>query len=106
MNMEKMQMLKHKICEEIENLSGKDMSSSNLEALFKLTTVCKNLCKMMDAEDGEEEYSQRNSYQDGYSGRMHYVRGHYSRDGMSRRSYDGGSYEGESYYSQGGGKRK
>lgn len=104
---DKMKKYEDMLCRELDKIEmevGKSggMTSGILDALHKITDTIKNLKKIemlgeggashnsygryysRDGEwrangsyDGGDSY---NSYDDGYSGRMHYVRGHYSRD--------------------------
>lgn len=79
--------LKDKLCKELEEYGSKDkMDVGALEIVDKLAHTIKNLDKIIEKYEEEEEYS---NY-DGQSGNM----GGYSRRGYSRRGssyYDGGS---------------
>lgn len=74
--------LKDKLMEELEEYSRKDLSAGSLDVIDKLSHTIKNLCKIMEDEEG---YSR----EDG-SMRMN---GTVYRGG----SYRGGSYRGGSY---------
>lgn len=69
-----------KLCKELDNQLGKELTGQQLDTMQKLTATIHYLDKMME-EEGEDEYSER-SYRGGRS----------YRDG--RRSYEGRSYEG------------
>lgn len=73
--------LKDKLCKELEGYGERgELSASILETVDKLAHAIKNIDKIIETYEMEEEGSYRNSY-DG-------------RDGAYRRSYDmGGSYE-------------
>ena len=108
--MHKLYELKEMLCEELEKYGDKrDLSTGSLEVVDKLAHAIKNIDKII--ESGEEGYSERYMYDDGYSmGRGSYARGkgrnakrdsmgRYSSDGYSR-NYDGsydGSYRGGNY---------
>lgn len=86
--------LKETLCEELEKFARKDnFSTGDLDIIKKLTSSIKNLCIIMEDDDGgysqnSGNYSRNDggsSYDGGYSYRggrsgKHYVRGHYSRD--------------------------
>lgn len=91
-----MEEIKDKLCRELEQMAGREISPSNLEVIHKLTDSIKNIKKieMLDGDDGYSSrgywdargtYGSDGSYdRDGsYRSRRgtHYVRGHYSRDG-------------------------
>lgn len=106
--MHKLYELKEMLCEELEKYGDKrDLSTGSLEVVDKLAHAIKNIDKII--ESGEEGYSERYMYDDGYSmndggsyarGRGRNARrdamGRYSREG-SYRGYDGGSYRGGNY---------
>lgn len=95
------------ICDEIDKIAEKGLTTSNLESAYKLVDMYKDL-KTVDAME-EAGYSEAMSYDgdsmamrgkngrysrdDGMSNRQHYVRGHYSREGGN--SY--GDYASERY---------
>lgn len=73
--------LKEKLCEELKEYGGQEMSVGSLDVVDKLTHTIKNLDKIIEAYD--EEYSED--------------MGGESYDGSYRGSYRGGSYRGGSY---------
>ncbi|MBO7670063.1 MAG: hypothetical protein J6S60_05690 [Oscillospiraceae bacterium] len=88
--------LKEMLMKELEEYGRKrDMSTGTLEVVDKLAHTIKNLCKIIEAAEEEEEgYSGRGgSYRGGSYGS--YARG--GRGGQGGGSYRGGSYEGGSY---------
>jgi hypothetical protein len=86
--------LKDKLCEELKEYGGQEMSVGSLDVVDKLTHTIKNLDKIIEAYD--EEYSEdmgRESYEGSYRGGMRSYRG--GRDGRSYRrgrSYARGRY--------------
>ena len=86
--------LKEMLMKELEEYGRKkDMSTGSLEVVDKLAHTIKNLCKIIEAAEEEEE---------GYSGRGGSYRGgsygSYARGGrQGGGSYRGGSYRGGSY---------
>ena len=85
--MKELMNLKHMLCEELEEYGrSPELSKSSLEMIDKLAHACKNVCKIIEAKEGEE-YSvaggsyRGGSYEDSY-------RGGYSRDGYY---YDDGN---------------
>lgn len=103
-----MEELREMLCREIDEISeGGDLNPRDVEMLYKLTTILKNIEKVMPMDEYSREggggYSQRRRYysRDGggdweasgryghgydeggnsYASRgQHYVRGHYSRE--------------------------
>lgn len=98
--------LKEMLCYEVDEITSRgSMTARDVEMLFKLTTILKNIDKVMPMDghswdggqggdysqrrrysrDGDWEARGRYGYDDGgnsYRNRgQHYVRGHYSRDG-------------------------
>lgn len=76
--------LKEMLCEELEELSHRELTLGDLETVHALTDTIKNIYKIvvLDKEVGDEmggKYSRDSSYATRRKG-MHYVRGHYSRD--------------------------
>lgn len=53
--------LKDKLMRELEQYGKKDMTAGTLEVVDKLSHAIKNICKIMEAAEGEEGYSQRGS---------------------------------------------
>ncbi len=101
--------LKEKLCEELKEFGGKEMSVGDLEVVDKLSHAIKNLDKIIETyEETEASYAGGGSYENGGSyrqgGRSYrsYARGrgtsarrdsmgrYSSRGGRSGRSYDGG----------------
>lgn len=86
--------LKDKLCEELKEYGGQEMSVGSLDVVDKLTHTIKNLDKIIEAYD--EEYSEdmgREPYDNSY--RMGSYRGGSYRDGRSYRrgrSYARGRY--------------
>ena len=103
MDMRQLEELKDKLMRELKMVSGKEqMTLADISMIDTLTHAIKNLCKVMEEEEGYSGgdwmangsyggYRGRGSYGDGYSNR-HYVRGHYSRDAYGRDSYGNQSY--------------
>lgn len=91
--MEKLNNLKHRLCDELSAFADRDISSTNLAMIDTLAHATKNICKIIEICE-DEEYSNEGSYA---RGRGRYAKrdamGRYSRDEMSR-SY--GSYDGYS----------
>ena len=83
--MQKLYMLEEKLCKELEELSGKELSKSNLEVIDLLTHAMKSLATYMAMKGASESGGSYNSYGMG------------SYDNRSFRSYNGGSYENGSY---------
>lgn len=85
-----------KLCKELDNQFGKEISAGTLDTMHKLTGTIHYLDEMMN--DGQDEYSER-SYRDGrsyrYDGGRSYDDGRSmrrNRDSMGRysRNYSGG----------------
>ena len=68
--------LKEKLCDELKDYGTKEVTASNLEVIDKLAHATKNIDKIIEAYEGQDEYSSR-MYPDGMGGSY---RG-YSRDG-------------------------
>lgn len=82
--------LKDKAIKELELYGGKDrLDASDWEVIDLLAHTTKNLCKVIDSYEEEEEYSHRG----GYSRRDPYMDDHRSyarrRDSMGRYSREG-----------------
>lgn len=85
--------LKEKLCKELEGYGERgELSASILETVDKLAHAIKNLDKIIEMYEMEEEGSYRDgSYRDGsYEGGSY--RRSYDMGGNYRRSYDDGSY--------------
>ena len=76
--------LKDKLVEELENLNRKELTNSNLDMIDKLAHAAKNICKIIESDDGE--YSQRYSRYYPMDRGMSYAR---KRDSMGRYSRHG-----------------
>lgn len=104
MDYRKMDEFYEKLCKELENQLGKELSANTLDTMFKLTGTVHYLDKMM--EEADDEYSERSyrgdrSYRDGrrsYRDGRSYEGGHSMRRGQRRDSM--GRYSRE--YSRGG----
>lgn len=99
--------LKEMLCKELEEYGRKgEMSAGSLEIIDKLAHAIKNICKIIEAYEEEEEYSGNyggGSYAGGQGGNQ--GGGNYSRArGGSRYSRTGGSYRGGSSYARGRGR--
>lgn len=83
--------LKEKLLQELEEYGAKELSTGTLEVVDKLSHAIKNICKIIEMKEEEEEYSgtMGGSYQRGGGNR-----GGSRQGGGSNR---GGSYEGGSY---------
>lgn len=99
MDMRQLEELKEKLMRELKMVSNKDqMTLADISMIDTLTHAIKNLCKVMEEEEGYSggdwmangSYRGRGSYGDDYSNR-HYVRGHYSRNDGSY-GHEGHSY--------------
>lgn len=111
--MKYMDDLKHKLCEEVDAIAKKsDLAMSDIEKLYKMTDIIKNLekIKMYDeyGDSEEDQYSERRGR--GRNAKRDSM-GRYARDGGSYRSggsyADGGSYDsGGSYAEEGGSSRR
>lgn len=93
MNMKKLYELRDKLCEELEAYYERELTSSTLDTIDKLTHTIKNLDKIIDrCEESEYSNTYGGSYRMpyGYSGRNYYdYRGGVARrDGAGR--FDGG----------------
>ena len=101
--MTKLEDLKKKLCEQLEEYAGKELSSASLDVVDKLTHTIKNLDKIIDKyeekEYGNSYYGSGNSYGrmpmmpysygNGYDGGNSFARGrNVRRDSMGR--YSGG----------------
>lgn len=101
--MEYMEMLKGKICKEIDKQAekGGELTKDSLEIIYKLSDTYKNLLKIeMLEENAENGYSEDG----GWVARGIYGRGNSYDSGMNypHDSYDGGM----SYARRGGGNRR
>lgn len=103
--MESLYRLKDLLCDQVEEIVAKnDITPTELDRVYKVVDVIKDICTIDAMEEVGEEYddemSYRGSYEGGgYSGR----RGGYSRAGRSNRgSYEGGGYSSRRGYSRAG----
>lgn len=103
--------LKEKLMKELEEYGRKgEMSTGSLEVVDKLAHSIKNLCKIIELAEEEEEYSMAGgsrggggrSYRDGrsYEGGNSYARGGRRRDSRGRYSSAGYSYGNEDMIEQ------
>lgn len=89
--MQKLYMLEEKLCKELEELSGKELSKSNLEVIDLLTHAMKSLATYMAMKESSGGSYNGGSYNNGRS---------YSA--YDNRSFRGGSYGDGSYNDRGG----
>lgn len=87
--------LKDKLLQELEEYGTKELSAGTLDVVDKLSHAIKNLCKIIEMKEDEEEYS--GDMMGGMGGT--YARG--GNRGGSRGNMGGGSYRG-SYEGRGG----
>lgn len=81
--------LKEKLCDELKEYGGKDLSAGTLDVVDKLAHAVKNIDKIIEVyEDEGEGYSSR-TYPDGMGGSYRYSREgrNMNRNGGSYRSY-------------------
>jgi hypothetical protein len=88
--------LKDKLLQELEEYGSKELSAGTLDVVDKLSHAVKNLCKIIEMKEDEEEYS-GDMMGNRMMGGTSYARGGNrggSRGGSSRGSYEGlgGSY--------------
>lgn len=94
--MKKLYEIKNSFKEKLEELAGREVTSSTIELAEKLTTVIKNIDKIIMCAEKEGEYSGKGSYGSyGYDssndGSYARGRGRYAkRDSMGRYSRDDG----------------
>ena len=105
--MDELYKLKEMLCKELEEYGSKgEMSAGSLATIDTLAHALKNLDKIIEAKEMEDE----GSYMDGgsYRGGGSYARGGrggYSREGGSYRGGQGGSYaRGRNQYSRRSGR--
>lgn len=93
-----MERLMDTLMRELENISNKGLTTSNLDTAYKIVKMYNKL-KEVEHWDNESGNSYNGgSYNDGSSSRRsHYVRGHYSRDGYNNGDSYGGYSSGDSY---------
>lgn len=97
--MHKLMDLKERLCRELEEYADKDgLDVGGLEVVDKLAHAVKNIGKIIEMMDEEEEYSMAGgrSYRGSYEGGGSYRGGSYEGG-----SYGGGSYERGGYSSRG-----
>lgn len=96
--------LKEMLCKELEEYGAKkDLTAGSLEVVDKLAHTIKNINKIIESYEDEEEYSNADGpYRDGMTGNM--GGGSYARGG--RGGNRGGTYRGryESSYARGRGR--
>lgn len=93
--------LKEKLMKELEEYGSQDMSAGSLEVVDKLAHAIKNICKIIEAYEEEEGYSE-----DGRGGSYRYS---YEGGGSGNRRYSyeggrGGQGGGNGSYARGGGR--
>lgn len=82
--------LKEKLCKELKKYNDKELTKESLEIVDKLSHACKNLDKIIEKYEEEEDggsYASYNSYGGSYEGSY---RGNSNRS--NRGSYNNGSY--------------
>ena len=104
--MDKLYDLKEKLLKELEGYGSKaNLNASDLDIAMKLSSAVKNLCKIIDGEEGEGYSSRGYAYGRDHSvepGRDMSYRGSYAR-GRRRAPRDSmGRYSGEMGYSRHG----
>lgn len=103
MDIKVLEKIKHSLFETLEQFSKRGDMVSNIKPLHDITSTLKNICKIMELEEGYSEggYEMGGSYRgssyrggmdDGYSERRRDRMGRYSRDG---RVYNGYSQHGD-----------
>lgn len=96
--------LKEMLCKELEEYGAKkDLTAGSLEVVDRLAHTVKNLDKIIESYEDEEEYSNADGpYRDGMTGNMGGTS--YARDG--RRNGRGGTYRGryDGSYARGRGR--
>lgn len=76
--MNELHELKDRLVDELKNYGRQELTASNLEKIDMLAHAAKNVCKIIESDDG-------------YSGRYSYRRdsmGRYSRDGLADKLHD------------------
>ena len=91
--------LKEKLMKELEEYGTQDMSAGTLQVVDTLAHTIKNICKIIEASEGEE-YSMRGgqgggNYSRNYGGGRYAYEG--GRGGGNRYAYEGGQGGGSSY---------
>lgn len=82
--MQELYELRDKLCKELKEYSRKDITASSLTMVDTLAHALKNIDKVIEkCEEEEEGYSMRPSFESGS------MRGSYAMDGYSRRPMDG-----------------
>lgn len=76
--------LKEKLMKELEEYGKQELTAGSLEVVDRLSHAVKNICKIIESYEMEEDYSMR----DGNSNRYSRTGYRYSRDGNGTR--DGG----------------
>lgn len=93
--MKKLYELKDSLCEKLKEYSGKEVTTSTLDIMEKLSTTIKNIDKILMMNEEDSNYSRGYAHPDGgfYSNSYNnsYGRGRYARrDSMGRYSRDDG----------------
>ena len=107
--MEKLYNLKERLVKELEGYGSKaNLNASDLDIAMKLSSAVKNLCKIIDGEEGEGyssrgyAYSRDPSGRDVEPGRDMSYRGSYARGRRGAPRDSMGRYSGEMGYSRHG----
>lgn len=82
--------LKEKLMKELEEYGTQELTAGSLEVVDKLSHAIKNICKIIEAYEEEEGYSQRGG---SYEGGMTNGGSGGSYRGRTSRNYEGGSYK-------------
>lgn len=100
--------LKEKLCKELKKYNDQEITTNTLPVIDSLSHAVKNLDKIIEKYEEEEEGNSYNSYEGSYRGNGRSNRGSYNnggsyargrgrnarRDSMGRYSSNNGSYEG------------
>lgn len=108
--MHKLYELKEMLCEELKKYGSKDLSAGSLDVIDKLSHAIKNIDKIIESYDGEDEYSNARggSYARGNrggnrTGTSNAMGGNYARGGSYAQRRDSrGRYSRETGYSMAG----
>lgn len=78
--MQKLIELKKTLCAELEEYAkrGNNLDLQSLDTIDKLAHAIKNICKVIEADERESEYSNRYSMRNSYEGGWSNARGRYS----------------------------
>ena len=95
--MKELHELKEKLMDELKDYGRKEMTAGNLEVVDKLAHATKNLCKIMEDEEGYSGRYMPWAYDDGtrsYNDRSYNDRSYARRDSRGRYSSEGYSRHG------------